>query len=245
MIADNENQLNDLEKIIVIETLYYLENIHRLIFRKISPLLKQYIIQSNMKTYKIQYLDLKTLQEQFVYLDNQVAERIFIQCYLIISKMDKLSSNYHNELNEIFPTLNEYRIEQLISLILKFNNGEIPKEELYSNCNSTILKTSVKLQAMRLFEKFKSSTKRINEEKLNKFNRGGLKRVWEKVIDNLEIINNPNTPSHLKVIAIAALIYVVTPMDAIPDIVPIGGLVDDAAIVLLALEQIKKLTKKV
>ena len=241
----NKPQLITIENIILFETLNFLENHNYHFFKKTSSLLKSYIKHSDIGKYKIQHLDLETLQELNIFLDSQVVERIFIQCYLLLLEWNRTSVSCDMALNKVFSSLGEFRVEQLITLVTKYNNGELSIEQLFPQNNQKVLKTSVKLQAIKLFEMFKSTNnKKVNETKLKKLNKGALNKIWDKVIRNLEIIKNPNTPAHIKAIAIGAIIYVIVPIDAIPDIVPIGGLVDDAAIILLALEQIKVLLKK-
>ncbi|WP_372746468.1 DUF1232 domain-containing protein [Lutibacter sp.] len=65
-------------------------------------------------------------------------------------------------------------------------------------------------------------------------NKGELKEVWEKVMQLWELIKDPNAAWGSKAIAIGALLYTISPIDAIPDIIPIIGLSDDAAVILAA-----------
>lgn len=69
---------------------------------------------------------------------------------------------------------------------------------------------------------------------LGGMNRGKIAGVWDKVMAMWKFIQDPDAPWSGKVIAIAALIYVISPLDAIPDIIPGLGLSDDAAIIALA-----------
>jgi uncharacterized membrane protein YkvA (DUF1232 family) len=45
-----------------------------------------------------------------------------------------------------------------------------------------------------------------------------------------------NTPSHVRVALIGALIYFISPLDVLPDVLPIVGLTDDAAVVAGAIK---------
>lgn len=54
----------------------------------------------------------------------------------------------------------------------------------------------------------------------------------------------PAAAKGAKAIAIAALLYVVSPIDAIPDIIPGLGLIDDAGIVGLAIKMLMDEIKK-
>ncbi|MDQ5840736.1 MAG: DUF1232 domain-containing protein [Chloroflexota bacterium] len=50
------------------------------------------------------------------------------------------------------------------------------------------------------------------------------------------LARDPRTPLGLKALLIAALVYVVVPIDLIPDVVPILGAADDLTVLLLVLD---------
>jgi uncharacterized membrane protein YkvA (DUF1232 family) len=50
------------------------------------------------------------------------------------------------------------------------------------------------------------------------------------------IARDSRTPLHLKALLLAALAYVVTPIDLIPDVIPIIGQADDLTVLLLVLD---------
>lgn len=45
---------------------------------------------------------------------------------------------------------------------------------------------------------------------------------------------DPAAPAHGKTVAVAALLYFVTPLDAVPDAIPVLGFADDAAVIAAA-----------
>jgi uncharacterized membrane protein YkvA (DUF1232 family) len=47
-------------------------------------------------------------------------------------------------------------------------------------------------------------------------------------------LKNPGTPKYVRNLMIAALVYLISPIDIIPDTIPVLGLVDDAVIVPIA-----------
>ena len=69
-------------------------------------------------------------------------------------------------------------------------------------------------------------------ERLPKMNRGSVKQVWTQVQSLLATIGDPNIAWKSKTLAIAALIYLVSPIDAIPDLLPGIGLTDDVALIV-------------
>lgn len=63
---------------------------------------------------------------------------------------------------------------------------------------------------------------------------------WLKVLKNDAVIlyyawKHPQTPAYLKSIMLALVAYVFSPIDILPDYLPLVGLVDDAAIVPLTI----------
>ena len=57
-------------------------------------------------------------------------------------------------------------------------------------------------------------------------------------------MKDPAAAKGVKAVAIAALLYVVSPIDAIPDVIPVLGLTDDVGIVSLAIKLLMDEIKK-
>ncbi|HUH28046.1 YkvA family protein [Gelidibacter sp.] len=93
-------------------------------------------------------------------------------------------------------------------------------------------------QAEKKFDKFKNSATEEDISKINskihKKNKGALKDVWDKVTLLGKLIKDPNAAWASKASAIGALLYVISPIDAIPDLIPVIGLMDDVGVIALA-----------
>ena len=80
-------------------------------------------------------------------------------------------------------------------------------------------------------------------------NRGKIAKIWDKVMELWSFAKDPHSPWTGKVIAIAALVYLITPTDAIPDWLWGLGLIDDASIIAYAIKKLssdyKEYMKKV
>ncbi|RXP63501.1 DUF1232 domain-containing protein [Lutibacter sp. HS1-25] len=87
-------------------------------------------------------------------------------------------------------------------------------------------------------KKFNCYTMNANENDIKKINaaieemnKGALKQVWCKVEQLWGFIRDPKGAWCNKAIAIGALLYVISPIDAIPDMIPVFGLIDDASVI--------------
>ena len=70
---------------------------------------------------------------------------------------------------------------------------------------------------------------------------GIFKLFRRDLIIMLLALKNRETPGKVKGLLLAALLYLIFPVDIIPDAVPLAGILDDAIVVPLAVEGLMKL----
>ena len=122
-------------------------------------------------------------------------------------------------------------------LINEFAKSEFDIKELLTNPSNKEINT----ESMGMLNSFSTNNvEDIDERLLMKMQKGPIKKVWSQVMNLWITVNNPKNSKAAKAIAIGALLYLIFPMDAIPDLVPLLGLTDDVTIVTYA---ISKLTK--
>ena len=80
--------------------------------------------------------------------------------------------------------------------------------------------------------------------KMGSMNKGPLAKIWDKVTQLWEAFKSPDTPASLKAIIIGGLIYMVSPVDLIPDVIPVAGLLDDAGVIGLVFSQFLRFAGK-
>jgi uncharacterized membrane protein YkvA (DUF1232 family) len=68
-------------------------------------------------------------------------------------------------------------------------------------------------------------------EKLDGMNKGPIAKIWDKVVQLWAYVRDPNVHWAKKALPLAGLIYLVSPIDLIPDVIPIAGLVDDVGVI--------------
>ncbi len=75
------------------------------------------------------------------------------------------------------------------------------------------------------------------QKNMGKMNRGPLAKIWDKVTVLWNAFNSSETPSKAKALIIGGLIYMISPIDLVPDIIPILGLTDDATVLAMIYNQ--------
>jgi uncharacterized membrane protein YkvA (DUF1232 family) len=71
-------------------------------------------------------------------------------------------------------------------------------------------------------------------EKIKKFAKVAGSEVLEKALQLYYALQSPNTPIWAKTVIMGALGYFISPIDAMPDITPVIGYVDDLGVLTAA-----------
>jgi uncharacterized membrane protein YkvA (DUF1232 family) len=122
-------------------------------------------------------------------------------------------------------------------LIDKFATNRFDIKELLTNPSND----EINIESMDMMNGFsKNSVEDIDEGLLMKMRKGPIKKVWNQVMNLWFVVNNPNNDKKAKAIAVGALLYLIFPLDAIPDLIPILGLTDDVTIVTIAISNLAK-----
>lgn len=96
-------------------------------------------------------------------------------------------------------------------------------------------------EALGMFQKFTKKDKEdIDEKSLMNMNKGPVNKIWFQVMKLWNVVNDPKSTKVSKALGIGALLYLISPIDAIPDIIPVLGLTDDVSIILYAINQLTK-----
>tara|TARA_R110002167_G_scaffold29013_24_gene97067 strand:- start:529 stop:837 length:309 start_codon:yes stop_codon:yes gene_type:complete len=71
----------------------------------------------------------------------------------------------------------------------------------------------------------------------------GIRDLIQKALLLYVLLMEADTPAWVKAVVIAALIYLVDPIDAIPDITPVVGYLDDLAVLAAAIKALSSQIK--
>ena len=144
------------------------------------------------------------------------------------------------------------RWEKIRSRFKTSDTAEIVENELEEKVEET-LEGENKARIAQVFQKVVRRVKPEDIERiksrLGEMRRGPVKEVWGKVQSLAQMIKDPNVAWKSKAVAIAALVYLVSPFDAVPDVIPLAGLADDVAVIAavvstLAVELEKYMTRQ-
>lgn len=80
---------------------------------------------------------------------------------------------------------------------------------------------------------YRRQAKQVSEEFEEKIERVGRKlRFAEDLLALFRYFMDPAVPWQRKTIVVAALLYFISPIDAIPDLLPLAGYLDDLGVIL-------------
>lgn len=88
----------------------------------------------------------------------------------------------------------------------------------------------------------KSTEKDVQEldAKLPAMKKGVIAKIWDKVLFLWEQAKSPEVPLRLKLVIVGALLYLILPVDVLPDTIPGVGLLDDLSVLLTVFREVSK-----
>lgn len=75
-------------------------------------------------------------------------------------------------------------------------------------------------------------------KKMDSMNRGPLEKIWDKVELLWDKFRSPETSKLDKALIIGGLIYMVSPLDLVPDPIPVFGFMDDVSVLLAVFSRV-------
>ncbi|MEM1395297.1 MAG: YkvA family protein [Cyanobacteria bacterium P01_H01_bin.150] len=132
------------------------------------------------------------------------------------------------------------KIKKLFSQLTQKEKEQIRTEEAIEEVEERLETANNSSKIKNTFHKLVKSVNPQNlqkdiqkiTEKLPAMNRGPIKEIWPKIQSLFQMVLDPKAGWTSKALAIGSLLYLISPFDAIPDIIPVLGLTDDAAVIL-------------
>ncbi|MBO4555553.1 MAG: DnaJ domain-containing protein [Elusimicrobiales bacterium] len=124
-------------------------------------------------------------------------------------------------INEAYSTLSDPEKRRQYDYFLKTSAaGEMPENDFFRNMYGSINP-----------ENFKQKMEEV-KAKMAEMKKGPILKVWNEVLAMWQYLNDDKVPLLKKLLPLAALLYLVLPVDLIPDFIPLAGLGDDVAIIM-------------
>ena len=124
-------------------------------------------------------------------------------------------------INEAYSTLSDPEKRRQYDYFLKTSAaGEMPENDFFRNMYGSINP-----------ENFKQKMEEV-KAKMAEMKKGPILKIWNEVLAMWQYLNDDKVPLLKKLLPLAALLYLVLPVDLIPDFIPLAGLGDDVAIIM-------------
>ena len=132
------------------------------------------------------------------------------------------------------------KIKKLFSQLTQKEKEVVKTEEAIEEVEERLENTSNSSKIKNIFHNLVKSVNPQNIQKdiqkitakLPSMNRGPIKEIWPKIQSLFQMVLDPKAAWTSKALAIGSLLYLISPFDAIPDIIPVLGLTDDVAVIV-------------
>ncbi len=132
------------------------------------------------------------------------------------------------------------KIKKLFSQLTQKEKEVVKTEEAIEEVEVKLEKASNSSKIKNIFHNLVKSVNPQNiqkdiqkiTEKLPSMNRGPIKEIWPKIQSLFQMVLDPKAAWTSKALAIGSLLYLISPFDAIPDVIPVLGLTDDVAVIV-------------
>lgn len=131
--------------------------------------------------------------------------------------------------------LNKIKKIKAKSPTLKFNKPNLKLLKFSKNENNKSIDEDTNTFLKKITNKVKVDDIKLVGNKIGNFNKGALTDVWDKVLQLWEVCKTDERTWKEKTVAIGALVYVITTVDVIPDVIPGLGFVDDVGAIMTAI----------
>jgi uncharacterized membrane protein YkvA (DUF1232 family)/GTP-binding protein EngB required for normal cell division len=181
----------------------------------------------------------------------QIIEGMGSPICILLTKIDGFDDE--KQMNGMYREIRQALPEQKIFRLSKITDGNVQKY-----CDWQGLKDWTLEEYKRVIKILKSLGEIGNDVKdedgfnkqqeyvggnLNKKRKGPIAKIWNDVQALWKYVLSDQVPWYKKVIPLAGLVYLVNPIDIVPDFIPIAGLLDDVFVISMIVLQMGSIIK--
>lgn len=198
---------------------------------------------------EVNFIDKENLYEEFNNFTEKERADLLAHIILLVLVDGHFAEEEKEIINKLLKTVSLDNLVALQKIIEEYGKISIDLKDILINIhnqNEVITTNNIETsESIEIFNKFSNqSADNLDDSSIFEMKKGPVKKVWAKVLSLWEVVKNPNVGKAQKAIAIGALIYLITPIDAVPDILPAVGLTDDVGIITFAVTQLASLIEK-
>lgn len=236
-------KLNKEQKEVLFELLKVLSEVDGNISYDEMELIKKWKKLYDFTDYPYQEYSEERIRGFFMDYKENVKVDILTHCILFGMIDSDFTRDQKSIIKSFFDLLAPSSVEKVQDLIDSYGAYDFNvKEFVFDDKNDNVIKH----EAIKLMNKFskKKKAKDINQDKLFSMNKGPVKKVWTQVLSLWNVLSDPKVDMSVKAVAVGALIYLISPLDVVPDFIPMAGLADDVGVIMYAISQLAKFNKK-
>lgn len=192
-----------------------------------------------MKNYEHRNLDKDEIRLELSEMNENDVLNILTHAVLLAMIDGDFSTNEQVLIRSYFDLLSIDSASKMQSIIDQHGKDSFDVRDFFisNRTDQDVLDESIEM----LNEFSKGNVNDIDENLLMKMKRGPVKKIWDQVLNLWDKVRDPKTDKKLKAIAIGALLYLISPIDAIPDVLPVLGLTDDVGVLAYVYTQLNNL----
>lgn len=235
--------LTNEQKEVLFELLKVLSEVDNSVTYNEMELIKKWKKGYGFTNYPYQEYSEERIKGFFMDFSEDVKVNILTHAVLFGMVDDEFTRDQKSIIKSFFDMLSSESVEKVQELINSHAEYDFNvKEFVFDDKDDNVIKH----EAIKLMNKFsrKKKAKDINEKKLFSMNKGPVKKVWGQVLSLWNVLSDPKVDLSVKAIAVGALAYLILPIDVVPDFIPIAGLTDDVGVIMYAISQLAKHSKK-
>lgn len=165
------------------------------------------------------------------------------KCKSETEEVKEVFNEKSKEINEAYAVLSDKESRKQYNAVRAVNNNNnqfTDNESMNPVWDEFLKKFSSKVKDKKTFDET------VNDigNNLNGKNAGEIKKIWNKIMFLWNFVNDPAVPVVQKLIPLAALAYLIMPLDFIPDFVPFMGYGDDIAIIIAVMAALADIIAK-
>jgi len=225
------------EQEILLELLKLVSEIDRNVTYDEMDMIYQLKMNYGIKDYEFENYSRDDIRRLFEEMNKIDVLNLFTHAILLGLTDGKIDSNEQELIKSYFDLVSLENAGEMQKLIDKFATSKFDIKELFVRPSND----EINIESMDMMNDFSNnSAEDINENSLMKMQKGPIKKVWFQVMNLWTVVNDQNSANKVKAIATGALLYLIFPLDAIPDIIPALGLTDDVAVITYAISNLTK-----